>query len=336
MLLSGKQLLFLLFLLVLGVSGCAVSRGPVRMPPLVTVEGVEGHFYPGQIISLKEGRALSFEELMTRLTRKRLVFVGEVHSNPEDHLIEIQILQALMASNPPPDVAMEFFQVDQQQAIDDYLRGATSETQFLKDVRWRETWNFPYRFYRPLVLALRQGNRHLYAINVPRNIVKKVARKGLHSLDPRERKQIAKHIDLSNKEHRAFLEKVFQRHAHGDLGNFEYFYQAQCVWEDTMAERVAELLAKSSRPLVVFAGNGHILNRYGIPDRVIKRTAVPMATVAIHAVHGPISFHRHAADFLWLTGMLFSPRPGKKPLKKTGISDIVTHPKSKKKAGPSG
>lgn len=309
-----RSLLLVLALFALVLSGCAGHRSMDM--PIATVEGIGGRFFPGQIISLPEGSVLSFEELIAHLEVKRLVFVGEMHANAEDHLLEAQILQALMAHKPLPDVAMEFFEVPQQQAIDRYFQRKIGETQFLKEARWLQSWGFPYRFYRPLILATREHHRNLFAINVPRKIVKKVARNGLAGLSPLERDQIAKHIDLTIPEHRAFLKEVFSQHAHGDLRNFEYFYEDQCVWEDTMAEHIAELLDKRQGPLVVFAGNGHILNRYGIPDRVTRRSPVSSATVVTQAVDKPITLKRNAADFVWLTGSSFFRHPVKNSLEK--------------------
>ena len=331
----GKTAMLLLVLFALGISGCAGTSRRMAMIPPVTIEGLATRYHPGQIISLPEGRIISFEELISLLAQNRLVFIGEVHSDPEDHLIQVQILQALMEFNPSPDAAMEFFQRDQQKAIDRYFQGKISETQFLKEVDWRRNWGFPYRFYRPLVQIVRQRHRGLFAINAPREVVRKVARKGLHALTPEERNAVARHIDLTFPEHRAFLKKIFSKHRHGDLGNFEYFYQAQCVWEDTMAERITEILETGSRPLVVFAGNGHILNRYGIPERVASRTPVTMATLVIHRVQEPISFQKNGADFLWLTGIHFSLGPRKNPWKKMTISDTVTPEKSKGAPGSS-
>ena len=320
-----KHLIVLVSFFALTMAGCAGNRHVAI--PIASVEGFNDHFYPGQIIFLSEGKTVSFEDLIRQLTKRRLVFVGEAHSNAEDHLIEVQILQALLARRPRPDVAMEFFQVDQQQAIDRYFQGKTGENLFLKEAAWHENWSFPYRYYRPLILATREHDSRLFAINGPRRIVKKVARNGIDSLSPRERNFIANHIDLTNLEHRAFLKKIFSQHAHGDLGNFEYFYQAQCVWEDTMAEHIAELLKKYPGPLIVFAGNGHILNRYGIPNRVRRRITVTMATVVIHAVYRPITFKKNGADFIWLTGNHLSWHSKKNPWKKTKISDTVTHKK---------
>jgi uncharacterized iron-regulated protein len=305
---------FALSLFILSMCGCAGNR-PI-MIPAAKVEGLARPFYPGHIISLPEGKIISFEDLIGHLREKRLVFVGEVHSRPEDHLMEVQILQALMAGKSRPDVAMEFFQETQQQAIDRYLEGKTDETAFLKEAHWYRNWGFPYLFYRPLVLAAKENQRKLLAINAPPKIVTKVAEQGLDALSPQERDQIARHIDLSNQDERAFLEKIHRLHAHEDLKNFEYFYQAQCVWEDTMAENIADFLKTHKGSLVVFAGNGHILNRYGIPDRVIRRISIPMATVVIHAVDPQSTFKKNAADFVWLTGEDFSFHAARIPWKK--------------------
>jgi len=297
-------MLLSLSLFTLSVYGCA-GKKPLRMP-VATIQGLTRHFYPGQIISLPGGNVISFEALIRTLSRKRLIFVGEVHNNPEDHLMQIQILQALMDHEPQPDVAMEFFQVSQQQAINRYFNGETDETQFLKEADWRKNWGFPYRFYRPLVLATKHNGRRLIAINAPREIVRKVARQGLKALEPSERSQLAKDIDLTNEGHRAFVRKIYSHHAHQELKRFEYFYQAQCVWEDTMAEHIAEFLKKHHGNLIVFAGNGHILNRYGVPNRVSRRIPVSMATVATYSLDGPVEFKSNAADFIWLTAGSFS------------------------------
>jgi uncharacterized iron-regulated protein len=305
---------FALALFIFSMGGCAGNR-PIRIPA-AKVEGLARPFYPGHIISLPEGKITSFEDMIGQLREKRLVFVGEVHSRPEDHLMEVQILQALMAGKLRPDVAMEFFQEEQQQAIDRYLQGKTDETAFLKEAHWYRNWGFPYRFYRPLVLATKENRRKLLAINAPPKIVTKVAKQGLDALTPQERDQIARHIDLTNQDERAFLEKIYRMHAHQDIGNFEFFYQAQCVWEDTMAEHIANFLKTHRGNLVVFAGNGHILNRYGIPDRVIRRISIPMATVVIHAADPQTTFKKNAADFIWLIGADFSFHGARIPWKK--------------------
>jgi uncharacterized iron-regulated protein len=292
------QSLFL-FMAFMFMTACSMIKP--AMPPLASVEGVSGHFSVGRIIHLETGKAISFDQLIDQLGTKNLIFIGEVHNNPDHHLIQVQILQALMTRHAPLTVAMEFFQRPAQPILDRYMDGATTEAVFLKDVGWHKGWAYDYHFYRPLMLMIRQGGGKALAINPPKDIVRKVARSGLSSLEPSERSQLANHIDLGNEHHRAYLHKIFKKHAHQDLKRFDYFYQAQCVWEDTMAENIAAYLEKHKEKLVVFSGNGHIINKYGIPNRTISRSAVPMATVILHPLTGPLTIKKERADYIWLT-----------------------------------
>jgi len=294
------RLLFILSSMVMVAGGCSLK--PAHKFPLATVEGVQGHFMEGQIIDLNAGKTLSFDEFMTALESVRLIFVGEVHNNPEHHLIEVQILQGLLEHNDAPlSVAMEFFEVPRQEAIDRYMKGNQSESDFLEAVNWRSSWSFPYHFYRPMILLAKENGCPLLAINVPHSVVRKVARSGLKSLTPEERARVADQIDLKNEAHRAYLREVYQSHPHHKMRQFDTFYEAQCVWEESMADEIARYLEKTKGKLVVFTGNGHILNHFGIPDRVLRRIPVDMATVLLYPLTDAIRVNKKMADYVWLT-----------------------------------
>jgi uncharacterized iron-regulated protein len=298
-----RSLGLFLFLVLFAMTACSTTKPP--MPPLASIEGVQGHFRIGRIIHLKTGKAVSFDQLIDQVGARRLIFIGEVHNNPEHHLIQVQILQALMSQYAPLTLAMEFFNKTQQPVLDHYMDGSTTETTetvFLKDVGWDKNWAYAYHFYRPLLLMTKEKGRKILAINAPNTIVKKVARSGLSSLDPSERNQLASHIDLENESHRSYLRKIYEKHTHNDLKRFDFFYQAQCVWEDTMAENIAKYLSKNKEKLVVLAGNGHIINNDGIPNRTLSRIKTPMATILLQPLTGPLNIERKMADYIWLTG----------------------------------
>jgi uncharacterized iron-regulated protein len=265
---------------------------------MATLPGVSDQFKIGQIIDVSAGKVISFEEFINRIATKELIFVGEVHDNPEHHLIQVQILQALIAKTGQRDLAMEFFQHSDQPALDRYIQGETDEGVFLEEVGWKKGWGFDYSFYRPLMLLARQNGSRVLAINAPKDIVRKVARKGLEGLDQSERDQIAREIGLDNEGHRAYLREVYGQPGHGSLKQFEYFYEAQCVWEDTMAQNIADFLIKEEGKMIVFTGNGHIVNKYGIPDRAVKRHPVSMVTVMPYAIHGTETLEKGMADYV--------------------------------------
>jgi uncharacterized iron-regulated protein len=252
-------------------------------------------------VDLASGRAITFEELIDHLSSKNLIFVGEAHDNPDHHLIQIQILQAVASRSPSLAVGMEFFQQDHQPLVDRYLRGEITEKEFLETVDWKKNWGFEYYLYRPLMQLAKDRKYRVLAINAPNSLVRKVARSGLKSLEPSEREQLPKETDLTQDRHRSFLQEIYNEHSPRELKNFDFFYEAQCVWEETMAHNLAEYLASGEGRLIAFTGNGHIVNKFGIPDRTLRRVPASMVTVMPYPLSGKETIERQTADFVWFT-----------------------------------
>jgi uncharacterized iron-regulated protein len=280
-----------------GCGGKGVAPPPVAAPPRPT--GPPG---TGQILELQTGARLFFDELIHSLSSKDVVFIGEIHDNPDHHLIQVQILQALLNRwGPDVVVGMEFFPRPVQESLDLYIKGAWTESEFLAAVDWPRLWGYDYHLYRPLMLEARERSIRVLALNAPSEVVKRVAREGLSALTPDERARIARDIDLGDSAHREFVRKAFGEHTHADLKSFDNFYAAQAVWDETMAETISSHLEAKGGKMVVFAGNGHIIHKFGIPDRVARRTPVPMATVVPYPVGEYAEGERGLADYLWLT-----------------------------------
>jgi uncharacterized iron-regulated protein len=283
------------------LAGCAGTR---LMPPpaVATIPGVSEVFRRGQIVDLSSGKELSFDRLADHASSQDVVFVGEIHNNPADHLIELQILQGLFARNRSLTLAMEFFHQNQQAILDRYTTGDMTEEEFLDKVNWKKTWGFPYFYYRPLLLMAKQHRLKVLAVNAPAEIVGKVARGGLGALDADQRAQLPRDIDLSNEAERAFVRDAYGEHEHGELKNFQYFYEAQCVWEEAMARNIADYMKDRNQKVIVFSGNGHIIWKFGIPDRVRRRLPVSLVTIMPFSLYKSAAFERGIADFVWLTG----------------------------------
>ncbi len=281
------------------VIGCAGSRPP--QPEIATIESVAERFRPGQIVDLAAGKVIAFEELIARLSSKDLIFVGETHDNPDHHLIQIQILQAVASHSPSLTMGMEFFQKHQQPIVDRYVQGDITEKEFLEAVDWKKSWGFDYHLYRPLMQFARERKYRVLALNASNSLVRKVAKTGLKSLEPSERDQLPKDIDLNQDRHRAFLQEIYHEHSPRDLKEFEFFYEAQCVWEETMASNLAEHLASGRGKLIAFTGNGHIVNKFGIPDRTARRVPASMVTVMPYPLNGKETVDRASADYIWFT-----------------------------------
>jgi uncharacterized iron-regulated protein len=120
---------------------------------------------------------------------------------------------------------------------------------------------------------------------------------GIDNLLASERKLLPQQIDTTQTEHRAYLEAVFNRHPVRKGREFENFYAAQCAWEDGMARSVAQNIGDDT--MVVIAGNGHIVRKFGIPDRAFQRSQAPFRTVYLVAPGMRVSVED--GDFIWVT-----------------------------------
>jgi uncharacterized iron-regulated protein len=267
--------------------------------------GVPHHFQSGQIVDLNAGKAISFEQLIHQISSKELVFVGEVHDNPDHHLIEVQILQGLADASVKFTLGMEFFQKNQQATLNRYLEREITEDQFLKEADWKRNWGFDYHLYRPLILFARQNSVRILALDAPPAVVLKVGMHGLNSLDTEERSQVAHNIDLTNDAYRARIKAAYARHPKDGLKSFEYFYEAQCVWDETMAENLADYLKGRDEKVIVFSGSGHVLYKFGIPDRTLRRHPAPAATIVLLPMGGGTTLEKGMADYVWLTRECF-------------------------------
>lgn len=285
-------------------SGMLWGCGGVKTTPAHPTAPPEprGRFRAGQIVDLAAGTRIHFEELVRALADKDVVFIGEVHDSAAHHLIQIQLLQALLARwGSHAAVAMEFFPRPAQEFLDGYVEGRLSEREFLEAVDWEKTWGYDYSFYRPLMQEARERSTRILAINAPSAIVKKVAREGFSGLTASESSQIARDLDVSQPAHREMVRKVYGHHAHAGLKSFDHFYEAQVVWEETMAETVADHLRKHGGKVVVFTGNGHIAHKFGVPDRTTKRIQVSSATVVPYSLLEEGEVEPGLADFVWFT-----------------------------------
>ncbi|MFC1858365.1 ChaN family lipoprotein [Thermodesulfobacteriota bacterium] len=273
------------------------------------VKGLPGTFTPGTIISTKTGLTVSYAELLADLSEVQVVYVGEQHTNPHHHQIQLKVIKALVRSDPSLTVGMEMFDRTYQPVLDLWSAGKLDQQIFLQRVHWYANWRFNFELYGDILYFVREKNLKLVGLNIPFHIPPKIATGGIESLSPAEKSYLPEKIDTSNPRHRDYVARVFERHHVKGRENFGFFYEAQCVWEDAMAESVAQI--SRERKTVVLVGNGHIIYKFGIPERAYRRTQSNYRT--IYLVGAGRSAERSYADYLWLTPPRKDPPKGKMP-----------------------
>ena len=223
----------------------------------------------------------TLDSILPDLLEKRVVFFGEQHHRFEHHVNQLYLIQQFHKAGHDFGVGMEMFKKPFQDIIDAYLSDQIDEQSFIKQTRYFEEWGYDYQLYKPIVDFIKKHHIPLIALNLPEKITRQVSRSGMDMLDPADKGLIPESLDFSDKRYVQDLREVFALHSdQAALEDFNFFYQAQVLWDETMAETAYQFLGKApDRKLIVLAGNGHLRYRYGIPKRLHRRTMASSAVI---------------------------------------------------------
>ena len=252
-----------------------------------------------EALRISDGKKLSFDGLIVELAGSQVVFVGEVHSVPEHHRIELAVIRALYDAGLPLLVGLEMFRAESQDGLDRWVAGSLDERSFRK--LYERNWSIPWSLYRDILLFARDHRIPLIGLNVDEGVAGKVARSGFASLTPEERAKLPPGISCTVDE----TYEEFIRRAHGAATPsgraFRHFCEAQMVWDSSMAFTLAAALVRApGRTAVVLAGSGHAWRR-GIPaqfGRIMPglRTSVVLPMIDDAVVSGTVT--KDDADFV--------------------------------------
>ena len=264
--------------------------------PMLQVQGINTDLPVGAILDTATGKTITFDALLDQLAPARVVYVGERHNVKAHHEIQLRIIQGLAQKGLQLGIGMEMFDHTYQAKLDQWTKGEMSYEKFLEQTHWYANWRFNDTLYKDILIYIKDNQLPLIGLNVPFHLPRKISIGGLDSLSPSERALLPDTIDTSIADHRTYVETVFKGHAIRGRKNFDHFYEAQCTWEDGMAEAIARHLTTDT--MVVLVGNGHIFRHFGIPDRAYARTEAPFRTV--YLASPGMEVERRDGDFIWV------------------------------------
>lgn len=270
-----------------GMGGCVM---PVKTGPKAAAVA------PGTIIDTRTGAPVAFEAMLSEVRTARVIYIGEQHTSAAHHAIQLQVIRALHAAGQRLSIGLEMFDRSYQAVLDLWTDGGLDEEAFLRRTHWYANWRFDFALYREILLFARSERIPLLALNVPPSIPPKIRVGGIDTLSAYEKSFMPQEIDTGVAPHREFAEKMFAQHGFKN-SRFEDFYMAQCVWDEAMADAAAAGMPEGL--MVILAGNGHLQYRYGIPQRLYRRTGLPYRTIYPVSTGSPIDLA--IADFIWVT-----------------------------------
>lgn len=109
-------------------------------------------------------RVSNLEELGRAWSRSPVVLLGDFHALQQSQKTHLRLLAALPGQTL---LGIECVRSRYQKELDAFLAGRLSEKNFLKKIRWSETWGFPWEHYRPLFDWARATGSPVVALNSP-------------------------------------------------------------------------------------------------------------------------------------------------------------------------
>ncbi len=308
--------MFELWLFLFGgmILGCASVGGCAHTPdPSSESSSSNEQLSPG-VYAIDAGESISKHELFERLADHRCVVVGESHGTPWHHELEADVFQTLHDRFGEIALGMEMFQRPFQSALTAYVSKEMDEETMLERTEYAKRWGVEPSHYRPLWSYAREHDLSLVALNARAELTREVSKVGLEGLSSTKRSQLPDEIDTSHEAHRDFVRRAFGQHGEAmSDAQFEHFYQAQVVWDETMAHRTATFLENHSEveAMVILTGMFHAHRGFAIPPRLERRlpggdnvaTLVPLESGG----SGPWSGasleelrEQNVADFVWV------------------------------------
>jgi uncharacterized iron-regulated protein len=248
---SGKRLKVMVALLLAGILTGVVAAGSAS---------------PDRVLRLADGAVIDYAGLLQELQGTRVVIVGENHDQVAHHDLQLAVIQSLRATGRPLAIGVEMFTAEGQRGLDRWVAGKIPEAEF--EQLFAREWQEPWPLYREIFRYARDQRIPMVGLNIPRDVIRRVAVNGFASLPEDEQGKLPPGItcDLTS-DYVAFIRRIFASHKASDRA-FLYFCEAQMVWNKGMAWHLARYLRQNpDRTVVALLGVAHALKR-GVPENL--------------------------------------------------------------------
>lgn len=256
---EGLQLSRLFVLSALLMSGLSLSSCAIQTPGRQIVKEV----HPSQADDAEFWRAVKQADV---------IYIGETHNDPAHHEYQIQLIRGLLARKLRFAVGWEMFDWTQQALLDDWHRRRISLDELLRRTGFQRSWGIYSPAYAEILKITGQGRIRNVALNVPPELPRKIAHG--ENLTREERRMMPEGFVATEGAYQNFVSMI-GGHPGVQQSDLRRFFDAQEVWDQTMAARILEFTKRHPGVrLVVLTGRGHLQGGYGIPFYVRQKSNV--------------------------------------------------------------
>ena len=219
------------------------------------------------------GTATSLDQQLWQTIEKAdVVYVGETHDDSAHHQYELGLIRGLLNRRMKFAIGWEMFDETQQATMDLWASQRISLPVMLAKTDFQRHWGVYSPVYQQILQMAEKANVPCLALNAPPELVQKIARG--KPLTAEQEAMIPTGFVVTRKGYRNFL-AMMGDHPGMPKSDERRFFDAQNVWDQTMASRILEFKARHPTiRLVVFTGRGHVSGGQGIPFYVNQKAAL--------------------------------------------------------------
>lgn len=284
MMLKITKLIFTVLLFV--VVGCQQKQNDRIVSSAVPDTALDVN---SQIIDLHSAEQITPRALLTAISNKPMVIVGEKHDNPSHHLIEQWLLEQLATIRPQGSVILEMVTTDQEDAVKGVKVGL-KDSPYVRERRIQEllAWNtgWPWPLYRGVIMSSLQADYPVLAGNISEDEVAEFYKsqqlpEGHFSQLPAVKQQMLHLIaDM-----------------HGGAICCEQVASMLAV-QQQRDRFMAQQLLKAPKPTLLIAGAFHAASNLGVPLHIRDLDSSQQPVVIMLGEKG-MNITRAEADYIW-------------------------------------
>ncbi len=251
---------------------------------------------PSRYEALDDHEIFGLNRILKLTEDKRVLFIGESHSDRDDHLFQLKVIQHLHAQGKRVAVAIEVFPRERQQILDGWSSGTLDEQVFERECD--RIWYDLYSYYGDIFRFVRDVHIPLYGIGTVKGFINSVARQGTGIISLEQLQAIRFSGCDEDPVYAALMKSVEAMKVHEE--QYPFFCEAQRLSDAIMAMNIVDLLQNEQFTIVTLAGAAHA-SKIAVPAMVARHRAVSYAVLLPASFRNmlQVDVNSHYADYIW-------------------------------------
>jgi len=248
---------------------------------------------PTDYVKLDNQETLSLDAVMEKISKERVIFIGEIHGTASIHLLQLEIIKRLRERGKELVIALEAFPDTRQGILNKWIAGSLDKGAF--EQAYSAYWSIPFEYYEGIFDYAKEQHIPLVAMNAEDTIIREASKKGLQTVSADFLKKI-QFTDCSTDPAYKGLVNSISIHASG----FQFFCDGQRLRDTVMAFNISNAMAGNNYTVVVLAGVAHS-SKMAVPRILENNTGATSTVLLPEEVKYFIKRtpDRNIADYIW-------------------------------------